>query len=164
MKTTKHLVLLALLAAIIFVQEEILTFLPNIQLTVFLLVLYSKKLGMKDTLIIVVIHTLLDNLVMGSLNPMVITTMLVGWGLVPILLNTVFKKLDDNLSLAFCGILFALIYSWLFVAISTTAFQMNFWTYIKADIIFEIALAASSFLSILWLYNPCSHVFDKLNH
>lgn len=163
MKTTKHLVLLALLAAIIFVQEEILTFLPNIQLTVFLLVLYSKKLGMKDTLIIVVIHTLLDNLVMGSLNPMVITTMLVGWGLVPILLNTVFKKLNDNLSLAFCGILFALIYSWLFVAISTTVFQMNFWTYVKADIIFEIALAASSFLSILWLYNPCGRVFDKLN-
>ena len=118
---------------------------------------------MKNTLIIVVIHVLLDNLVRGSLNPIYMLTMMIGWGLVPVLLSTVFKKINDSLSLAFCGIIFALIYSWLFVLVNTILFQMNFWTYLKADIIFEVALAASSFLSILWLYQPCSRVFDKLN-
>ena len=42
-ETIKDLIILALLATILYVQEEVLTFLPNIQLTIFLIVLYSKK-------------------------------------------------------------------------------------------------------------------------
>ena len=58
---TKRLVLLAFLSIILTVQEELLTFLPNIQLTVFLLVLYSKKLKCHETLLIITLHVLLDN-------------------------------------------------------------------------------------------------------
>ena len=76
MNKSKEIVVLALFAALLFVQEQVLTFLPNIQLTVFLLILYSKMLGMKKTLLIILIHVLLDNLVMGSMNPLFICFML----------------------------------------------------------------------------------------
>ena len=39
---TKDIVLLAMLTAILFAQEQILTFLPQFQFTILLMVLYSK--------------------------------------------------------------------------------------------------------------------------
>lgn len=157
----KEIVLLAFLAVILLVQEEALTFLPNIQLTVFLLVLYAKKLGFTKTTIIVTLHVLLDNLVMGSMNPIMMAFMWMGWMWIPLLLSTVFKTVDGPMKLSFLGILFALLYSWTFVIYSCFIFKMNFMHYMVADILFEILLATSSFLSILWLYNPCAKVFDR---
>ena len=49
---TKDLTIIAVFSAILFVQELSLSFIPNIQLTVFLLVLYSKVFGLKKTCII----------------------------------------------------------------------------------------------------------------
>ena len=42
--TVKDMALIAMFAAILFIQEEALTFIPNVQLTVFLLVLYFLKI------------------------------------------------------------------------------------------------------------------------
>ena len=42
MHRVKDITIIAAFAAILFIQEQALSFLPNIQLTVFLLVLYSK--------------------------------------------------------------------------------------------------------------------------
>ena len=43
--TTKDLAIISLMTTILFVQEQLLTSLPGIQLTFFLIVLFSKKLG-----------------------------------------------------------------------------------------------------------------------
>lgn len=157
---TRDIVWIALLTAILFLQEEVLTFLPNIQLTIFLLVLYAKKLGLKKTTMIIFLHVLLDNLVMGSFNIIYIVFMFLGWFCIPLLLNTVFRSIEKPLPLACCGILFALLYSWIFIIPNVFIYQIHIWTYWMADIPFEILLAASSFLSILWLYPPCSKLFD----
>ena len=53
--SVKRLVRIAILAAVLFVQEFALSFIPNVQLTVFLLVLYSKVFGLKKTCIIILI-------------------------------------------------------------------------------------------------------------
>lgn len=159
--TTKNIVLIAFLAMILFVQEEIFTFLPNIQLTIFLLVLYSKKLGLTMTTLIIMIHVLLDNLVMGSLNLYYVPFMFIGWVIIPIMMNTIFKRIEDSFHLALLGIVFALLYSWIYIIPQTIFYQVHFWAYFMADIIFEILLAASSFISILWLYDPCSEIFDR---
>ena len=50
---TKDLTIIAVFSAILFVQELALSFIPNVQLTVFLLVLYSKVFGLKKTFIII---------------------------------------------------------------------------------------------------------------
>ena len=64
----KDITIIAFFSAILFVQEQLFSFLPNVQLTVFLIVLYSKVFGFTKTAIIILIHTLLDNIVMGSMN------------------------------------------------------------------------------------------------
>ncbi len=157
---TKDIVLIAFLTILVFIQEEFLTFLPNIQLTVFLLVLYAKKLDFIKTTCIIFLHVFFDNLVMGSLNPIYMTFMFMGWMFIPILLNTVFKTVENSFSLALCGILFSLLYSWVYLIPNAFIFQIDIRTYFIADIPFEILLATSSFLSILWFYEPCAKVFD----
>ena len=67
MKYTKDLVLIALLTSILFLQEQLLSFIPNVQLTFFLIVLYSKKLGIVKSSLIILIYVIIDNLLGGSL-------------------------------------------------------------------------------------------------
>lgn len=154
MNKTKDLILIALFSAILFIQEEALTFLPNIQLTVFLIILYTKTLGFKKTTLIILIHVLLDNLVLGSFNIVFTPFMFLGWMLIPILLNTLFKNLNDHLSLAYFSILSSFLYSWIYIIPAVLILHVDVLAYLASDFIFEVLLAGSSFLSTLWLYNP----------
>ena len=154
MNKTKDLILIALFSAILFIQEEALTFLPNIQLTVFLIILYTKTLGFKKTTLIILIHVLLDNLVLGSFNIVFTPFMFLGWMLIPILLNTLFKNLNDHLNLAYFSILSSFLYSWIYIIPAVLILHVDVLAYLASDFIFEVLLAGSSFLSTLWLYNP----------
>lgn len=161
--TPKDITLIALMTTIIFVQEQLLSFIPNFQLTIFLIVLFSKKLGLVRTLIICFIHTLLDNFIMGSFNIIYIPFMFIGWAIIPITLNTIFKKIESNIVLAFLGILFSFIYSWLFIIPNIFILNVKFFDYFTVDILWEVLLATSSFITILLLYEPCSKIFDNFN-
>lgn len=160
MHCAKDLALIALLTILLFIQEQVLVFLPNIQLTIFFLVLYSKKVKLIDTVIICVLYVILDNIFGGYFNLLFIIFMLIGWLIIPLSLNTIFKKVESNIILAILGILYALIYSWVNMIPSCIVFQMDPITYLLGDIIWEVLLAVSSFLSILILYNPCARIFD----
>ena len=157
-----ELILIALLSAILFIQEEILTIVPNVQLTIFLLILYSKKLGLKRTTIIIFIHVILDNFFVGSFNIIYNIFMFIGWEIIPLIINFFFKKTESNITLAFIAGILSFIYCWIFIIPNILIFNMDFNLYIKADFIFEILLATSSFLSVLLLYTPCSSAFNKL--
>ena len=93
----KDITLIAFFAAILFVQEQLLTFLPNIQLTVFLIILYCKVFGLTKTLIIVLIHTILDNIIMSSFSLYYFPFMLIGWCIIPVLVCALFKKIDNTI-------------------------------------------------------------------
>ena len=160
---TKDIVLLAMLTTILFVQEQVLSFLPQFQFTVLLILLYSKCLGILKTTIIVIIHVMLDNLVMGFINYIYTPAMLIGWLFIPILSNTLFKKVQDPMPLAFTSILYALLYSWVFIPPSVLLTDIGFIPYIIADIPFELMLAIFSFLTVLWLYKPLEKVLLSLN-
>ena len=161
--TVYDIALIALLTAILSIQEMMLSFIPNVQLTVFLLILFSKKLGFTKTSLIILIHVLIDNLVMGSFNVIYVPFMFLGWMMIPILLCTVFKKINSNITLAFISILFALIYSWVYIIPNVIITEVDAIAYLVADIPWEIILALSSFISTLLLYNPCVKLFDKFN-
>lgn len=158
----RDIALIAILSTILFVQEQVLTFLPNIQLTVFLLVLYSKKLGFIRTTIIVIIHVLLDNLFMGSMNLVYTPAMFVGWMLIPIIICTLFKKTESPFLLAIFGFIEGFLYSWMFILPNYLLYNINPLAYLASDVLFELLLAISSFLSILFLYKYVSNYFDKL--
>lgn len=159
----KDIALIAIFAAILFVQEQILTFLPNIQLTVFLIVLYSRTFGFKKTTIIIIIHVLLDNLVMGSFNYLNLAFMFLGWLFIPITLLTIFRSIKNSLGLAFLGILYAFVYSWFLIIPGMILQELTFFQYLSGDIIFEVLLAISSFITILWLYEPLHKILSEMN-
>ena len=152
----KDITLIAIFTTILFVQEQLLSFIPNVQLTVFLLVIYSKVLDFKKTSIIVLLHTLLDNIINGSMNIIYFPFMLLGWMLIPIFITTVFKKTENRLILGLLGIAFSFIYWWLFMIPQIIIYNVNIFEYLLSDLFFEIALAISSFLTILWLYGVTS--------
>ena len=114
-KSTKDITIIAVMTTILFVQEQLLASLPGIQLTVFLIILYSKKLGLAKSSIIIVLHVLLDNFYMSSFSLMYTPTMLVGWMLIPLTICTIFKKVESPIILAILGIVYAFIYCWLYV-------------------------------------------------
>ena len=153
--------LIAMFAAILFIQEEALTFIPNVQLTVFLLVLYSKRLGFIKTVIIIVIHVFLDNLVMSSFSLVWTPAMFIGWLLIPIVICTIFRKVENFIILAIAGAILSFTYCWCFVVPNYLVMHINPLKYLASDILFELILATSSFVSILFLYIPCKQIFIK---
>lgn len=158
----KDIALVAVLTTILFVQEELLSILPNIQLTFFLIILFSKKLGIVKTCVMIFIHVILDNIVMGSFNILMIVTMIVSYMIIPFTICTIFKKTENNIILALAGIVYSFVYSWLLVIPSMIILDITFIAYVSADLIWEIVLALSSFISVLLLYPPMSKLLDNL--
>ena len=158
----RDLVTISFCAVILFIMDELLQSLPNIQLSVFLLILFSRKCGLKKTALIIVIYVLLDSFFMGAVHPLYVSFMILGWMNIPLLLNTVFKGIEDEFRLALISIPCALIYCWIFIIPNVIVLKMNFANYMAADLPFEALLAVSSFLSTLWLYKPCSKAWDAV--
>ena len=161
-KSTKDIAIIAVMTTILFVQEQLLSSLPGIQLTVFLIILYSKKFGLAKASLIIFLHVMLDNFYMSSFSLMYTPTMLLGWLIIPLTLCTFFKNLESPFLLGLLGCLYAFIYSWLFVIPNYLIMHIDPIAYLASDIIFEIILAICSFLSVLFLYRPCSRVMDIL--
>jgi hypothetical protein len=162
--TVKDIAIMAVLTSILFVQEQLLSSLPGIQLTVFLLVLYSKKFGLVKSSIIIVIHVILDNLFMNSFSLMYTPTMLIGWLIIPLTLCTIFKKVESPIWLALLGVMYSFIYSWLYIIPNYFIMHIDPIAYIISDIIFEVVLAGISFITILCLYNPMSKVINIITN
>jgi uncharacterized membrane protein len=158
----KDITLVAILTALIFILEQALSLVPFVQLTIFLLVLYSKKLGILKTLIIIIVHVFLDNLVSGYFNVLFVIFMIIGYSFIPVIINTVSKKTENPIKLGLIGILSSFVYSWIMLFPSCIVFEMNFIDCFIGDITFEIGLVVSSFISILFLYRPMEKVFNKV--
>ncbi|MFA7417784.1 MAG: hypothetical protein WCZ19_04510 [Acholeplasma sp.] len=156
------IVLVAILSAVVFIQEQFLSFLPNVQLTIFLVVLFSRKLGILKTSLIITIHVIIDGLFTSSLGVIYTPFIFVGLITIPVTLNTIFKKVSSTIALSFLGVLYEIIYSWLFLIPFVYILHVDPVTYIIADIPFQLLLASSSFMTILLLYEPSSNLFDLL--
>lgn len=148
------LVVIAIFTAIIFVVEQALSMIPNVQLTVFFFVLYTRLLGSKKTLFIVVVHTLLDNLYMGTLIWHLVTPMMIGWSLIPILLGTVLKKAQSVIALTLFAFGFGFLYGMTFIPFQAYVWGYDYWLYFIYDLPFEFAMAISGALSVALLYQP----------
>lgn len=160
--TVKRIVLIAVFSAILTAQEEALTILPNIQFTQCLIAIYYFSFGLWDTLIIVTIHTLLDNLIMGSLSLMYTPAMLIGWLTLPLILH-LFRKIKNRWIIASVVGLHGLIYSWLFLVVSVFLYKVEFLPYFIADIPFEIILVICGFVTTFILLEPLTKVLKNLH-
>ena len=160
--TVRDITLIALLAVILFVQEEALTFVPGLQFTVFLLIFYSKKLGLWRTSIIVLVHVFLDNLVMGSFSLIYTPFMFIGWIIIPLTICTLFKRVENSIVLGLLGALYSFIYCWLFFIPDCAIYGIGLIPKFLSDVLFEVLMAVMSFLSLLLLYKPLSKILDPM--
>ena len=161
--TIKDTALIAVCAAILFVQQLALSFLPNIQFTTLLIILYTKVLGFKKTTFTIVIHIIVINILSpyGPLMPMYIPSMFIGWMLIPISLSTFLKKLNSAYALAIFGFFFGFLYGWLFIPVAVFVLGTPFEAYFMMDLPFELIMALSNFLTVLWLYYPLRNMLSK---
>lgn len=150
---TKDITQIAVLTSILFVQEQLLSFLPNIQLTMLIIILYSRLLSLPKVVIIVTIHVLLDNLYMGG-NLILTGFMLIAWLLLPILLKTLFKRQNEVKFLSIFAFIYSFIYSLILIPATMIISNLPFLAVLATDLLFQILLAVSSFLTVLYLFEP----------
>lgn len=163
MSKTREITLLAACIAILFVQEQLLTFIPNFQFTTVLIIIYSRVFKFKKTTVIIFSHVLLDNIYMGSIGmPNIVIPMFLAWMIVPICMNTILRKTDNIIILSIFGYLFGHIYGLVYVPFQAWFLNIDISKYVIADIPFEIIMGISNLLTILWLYAPLRKTIESL--
>lgn len=161
--SVKRLVRIAILAAVLFVQEFALSFIPNVQLTQCLIAVYYYAFGLLDTIIIITIHVFLDNLTMGSFNLIYTPAMYIGWITLPLILHLFRKNQNRFFSATLVG-LHSIFYSFCFVLSNVLVAEVPFLPYFISDIPFEIILIVNGFLTTLLLKDKLVELLKKYTH
>lgn len=157
--TIKKLCYLVVLTTILFVQEELLTPIPSVQLTFFLIMIYGATIGIGYGSLIVVVHVLLDNLFMSSFTITTIGPMIIGYE-ITLLMGYLFRGKSEILN-GFINALCALIYSALFIPVNIFVFDVSPYAYVIADIPFVLVLMTCNIVCALVLYKP---IYKLLNN
>ena len=148
----KMLAIVVSLAAILFAQEEILTVIPNVQLTFLLVCCYGATVGVGYGTLIISIHVLLDNIVMGSLTPFIMIPQFIGL-FIALLLGYLLRNKNEYIQ-ALGSALACILYSWAYIPFNIVYFNVKFIPYLIADIPFELILVVTSLVTVILLYKP----------
>ena len=158
--TIKELSILAFMTVILFLQEELLSFIPNFQFTFLLIAVYIKVVGFRKTSVIVLAHILLDNLFMGSVIPYVMIPMIIGYFIYMALIYF-FRNKNIYLLMLF-GVLGSLIYCYMFLFANIIFLDVEPYAYWILDLPFEGILALTTAITLFYLYEPLSNKLSKL--
>jgi energy-coupling factor transport system substrate-specific component len=155
--TLKQLTLTAMYLAVIVVLESLMAGLPNVQLTVVLMmafaVTFPKAIFMPFVLAYVVIDNFAGIFLMGSIDPFIMIPMTVAW-LVLVYATYAFRKKPFYWLIGF-GLIYGFLYGWIYIPAHMIRFGITtFWPYLLADLPFEITMAVTNVISISLLYPP----------
>ena len=157
------MLMIASSVAIIFVQEQALLFLPNVQFTVLLLILFSSVYTFKESVIMVLVYVLLDSLYMGAMSPFTVIPLLMAWLLIPISYHTVLRKTKNEYILAVFALVFGFIYGWMFIPFHMIQTGItNPIPYLLSDLPFELIMAGTGFMTVIWAYQPLKNILNQL--
>ena len=152
---TRKLLMIAFAIAITFTQEQVLIFLPNIQFTVLLMFVFASVFSFKETTIYVIGYVLIDSLYMGGFNLFYMIPLLMNWLMISFLYQFLFKDSENLYAKASLAFLFGFVYGWMFIPFHMLQTGINqFWPYLVADLPYEIIMASTGFLTVLWGYEP----------
>ena len=141
--------------SIVFVQEQILTFIPNVQFTTVLILVFASVFTFREMVVFILVYVLLDNMVMAGLNPLIMTPMFLAWLVILAIYYTLMQRTTNEHVLAFFGLLIAPIYGFMFVPfVMLQTGITELWPYILADFPFQFIMATANFLTILWVFAP----------
>ncbi len=158
-----------MLLAVLVVQEYILSGIPQVQLTIILILVYAQFLSYKKLIPLIIAYVLLDNLLMGSISLLYTPTMLIIWPLYAVFARMILKK-PDYIHLIY-AIGFSFIYGWSFLPASIVLQHLNtwskIWTYLKLDFVFELMMATNTIITFLLFYQPLmkllTFLFKRMN-
>jgi hypothetical protein len=145
--TIDRMMKISTMASIVVVLEKVLEFLPNIQLTVVLLMAFIFFLSLPEALILVTIYTILD-ILLGGISLYAIP-MFFAWNLFAII---VFFAKGNLLKLLMIGTIYPIIYSLILGLPYIYALNIDFRLYYLADIPFTGIFIVGNIVTILWLY------------
>lgn len=158
--TVRELCILAFMSVLLFIQEELFVFIPNFQFTFLLLAIYVSVFGFKKTSLIIFAHVLLDNIYMGSLTPIVMIPMWLGY---MIYIGIIWLLKNKNIwLLTLGGIIGAYIYCMLFFVTNIVFLEIDIYHYWLADIPFEIMLMSTIAFTMIYLYKPLRRKLSEL--
>lgn len=160
MKRLKSTVLCAMLAGLLVISKEILSFLPNIELVSFLLIIYTLTLGVKLTIFTAIIFASVQMLLygIGIWTPMYF----IVWPLLVLFTQLLRKWLTTEFHLAIFSGLFGLIFGLLF---SVPYFLIDWHTglsYFLKGIPFDLIHSIGNYLVMLVLYQPVYRAFSRM--
>ncbi|MBR6072674.1 MAG: hypothetical protein IKP77_07595 [Acholeplasmatales bacterium] len=147
-----------MLTAILTVQEELLTFIPNVQLSFLLIFAYGATVGILDGTLIVLVHVIIDNLIMNSFTPYVMIPMLIGWE-IALILGYLTRNRKEYIVSIF-GALAGFIYCMLFWGSTVLFYKIDPYAYLISDIPFEVVLIVCNIITILFLYKPIVKIIN----
>lgn len=151
-----------MLLAILFVQEQLLAFDINVQLTVLLIAVYAAILPPALLYPVVVGYVLLDNLFMGSFSVLYTPAMFAAWLLFAAVMRALRKGSLWKKALA--ATLFGFVYGWFFAVPFAITFGIDrLWPYLVADFFpAEVTMAAVGLATVLFLYEPLRRLLTTL--
>lgn len=168
-KSIQAICRIAMFAALVEAQELAFLALPNIQLTQLLIVVFTASFGFVEGFAMVTCYWLLDNTVMGSFSVTYSPAMLAGWlllvGMTALVYRFIVKKPDGivaRLVPALFTALHAFLYCWGFMVVSCTLYHMPWGPYFASDLPFELALAATGFVTVFLLSPTLIKLLKKL--
>ncbi|MFW5794285.1 MAG: hypothetical protein ACOCV1_02270 [Bacillota bacterium] len=162
-KDIKEISLLALATAILVIQEFVFSFIPNIQLTTFLIMIYVSVFGLKKTITIVIIHVLLDNLLFGSIGMLnIVIPMAIAWISITILFHFVLKITNKVIIYAIIAYFFGHLYGLIFVPFQAFILEIDILNYLLIDLLWQVVMGIGNFLAVLWLYQPIEDILKDL--
>ena len=159
---TKRLLMVALAIAIIFTQEQLLMFIPNVQLTVLLIILFVSVFSFKESIMMITAYVFLDSLYMGGFNVFYMVPLMLAWYLIPISYHTFLRKTTNEMKLALFAFVFGFVYGWMFIPFNMLQTGISFLPYLVADLLFEVIMAATGLITVLWIYKPLHKVLTEV--
>lgn len=153
-----------MLLAVLVAQEYVLTFLPQIQLTVILIIVYARFLKTNELILLIIAYSILDNLLMGTLVTLMFPTHLIVWTGFAFLMAKMKNK--EDYTILFVATLTTFLMGLAYIPSSIITYHYNTWplirAYIIADIPFDIALAVNTVITFLVLFHPLMKLLHDL--
>lgn len=152
---------IAFLSALLIVAKELLFFIPNVEVVTLLLMAYTYTLGVKTSIYITIIFTIVQALIYPP--HMWIITYLIVWPLL-VLLTSIMKKTKPNvLVLAILAALFGLSFGAIDSIINSFVYgPKTFLPLWIRGLPWDIVHAISNYLTVLILFNPLSKSLAKI--
>ncbi len=155
----RTITLTAMLLSVLVVQEEVLMFIPNVQLTTVLIMVYAAVLPLPLLLVLVSGYVVIDGFIMGTFFSYYTVPMLFSWLLLALVARAIRHR--SFWMIVLVAVIHAFIYSWSFIPIRIMEQGIGIlWPYLVADVPFELMLAASNLVTVFLFYRPFRDVLE----